>query len=113
MVRPEKLFKVLQKLKEMEHPYYQCYDTEEEYSARREQREEIRNRQMRKDQDWDDVEEKLSPIPDKESKTGSIDKTAKVWNANQSYTRDLQRAFMPFSFSMSAFCLLDRLNSWY
>ena len=40
LARPEKLFKVLKELKEMNHPYYQCYDTEAQYEARRKENEE-------------------------------------------------------------------------
>ena len=57
LARPEKLFKVLKKLKEMNHPYYQCYDTEDQYEARRREIEERKTRMLRED----DIEETMSP----------------------------------------------------
>ena len=58
-VRPEKLFKVLQILKEMNHPYYQSYDTKEGYEARRRER---KKRTDRQEQDKDNIEENLGQI---------------------------------------------------
>ena len=64
LIRPEKLFKVLQKLKEMEHPYYQCYDTQEEYQAREREREKRSNMQQMGDKVEDDIEEYINPLPE-------------------------------------------------
>ena len=63
LVRPEKLFKVLQKLKEKNHPYYQSYDTQEEYTAREKEKEDRYKRTQQRKFGEDDVEENMSPIP--------------------------------------------------
>ena len=66
LARPEKLFKTLKRLKEMGHPYYQCYDTQEQYTARCRQRDERRERILREESDNDDIEENINEYPIKE-----------------------------------------------
>ena len=62
LVRPEKLFKVLKKLKECKHPYYQVYYTQEEYDYRCRERDKRNGRMQLGDQDQDNVEEILDPL---------------------------------------------------
>ena len=72
LIRPEKLFKVLQILKEMGHPYYQSYDTKEGYEARCRERNERRERFLR-EHEIDDAEEKVSQHLLEEERNGLTD----------------------------------------
>ena len=62
LVRPEKLFLVLKKLKELGHPYYQNYDTQEEYEARSRESEKRNKTLLSREHDKDDVEERMNPM---------------------------------------------------